>query len=324
MAGSDTDLETLPLGADDIVLPFRVEALDTRGRSVRLGSVLDSILARHDYPRVVERLLAEAVTLTALMGSSLKFEGRFQLQTKSDGPVSMLVVDFMTPSDIRAYANFDAARVGALARPAEDAALLGSGYLGFTIEQGAQQNRYQGIVALDGQDLEAAAMQYFKQSEQIPSAIRIAVAEEQVAGEGGPRHRWRAGGILAQFLPTAPERMRQADLDPGDAPAGAPRHEVAEDDAWIEARSLVETTEDIELVDPELGLDRLLYRLFNERGVAVSNPMLLRDQCRCSEERIHDMLRQFKAEDLAEMREEDGLIGITCEFCARHYRLKMG
>lgn len=324
MAARDESFEALPLSGDDIVLPFRVEALDTRGRSVRLGAVLDTIFARHEYPRVVERLLAEAVTLTALMGSSLKFEGRFQLQTKSDGPVSMLVVDFMSPSDIRAYASFDAARVGALPRPADDAALLGAGYLGFTIEQGSQQTRYQGIVALDGQGLEAAAMQYFKQSEQIPSAIRIAVAEEQIARSTGPRHRWRAGGILAQFLPTAPERMRQADLDPGDAPEGAPRHEIAEDDAWIEARSLVETTEDIELVDPELGLDRLLYRLFNERGVAVSNPVPLHDQCRCSEERIREMLSQFKAEDLAEMREDDGLIGITCEFCARRYRLSMG
>jgi molecular chaperone Hsp33 len=271
----------------------------------------------------VERLLSEAVTLTALMGSSLKFEGRFQLQTKSDGPVSMLVVDFMSPSDIRAYANFDAIRVGEASPAANDAALLGNGYLGFTIEQGAQQTRYQGIVALDGQGLEAAAMQYFKQSEQIPSAIRIAVAEEQVSTGNGPRHRWRAGGLLAQFLPTAPERMQQVDLDPGDAPEGTTRHSVAEDDAWVEARSLVETTEDIELVDPDLGLDLLLYRLFNERGVAVSNPVRLRDQCRCSEDRIRDMLGQFKAEDIAEMREMDGLIAITCEFCARRYRLSI-
>lgn len=323
MATERDNIDTPPLGADDIVLPFRVEALDTRGRSVRLGSVLDQILTRHAYPRTVERLLAEAVTLTALMGSSLKFEGRFQLQTKSDGPVSMLVVDFFSPSNIRAYARFEAGRVEALAENAPDHALLGAGYLGFTIEQGAQQQRYQGIVALEGQGLEAAAMQYFAQSEQIPSTIRIAVAEEQVVRGGSLRHRWRAGGILAQFLPTAPERMRVADLHPGDAPEGTPSHEVAEDDAWIEARSLVETTEDIELVDPELGLDRLLYRLFNERGVAVSNPMPLHDQCRCSEERIREMLGQFKAEDLADMREEDGLIGITCEFCARRYRLSL-
>lgn len=311
----------VPLGADDIVLPFRVEALDTRGRSVRLGSVLDQILARHAYPAKVERLLAQAIALTALMGSSLKFDGRFQLQTKSEGPVSMLVVDFTTPADMRAYARFDEAAVAALPANASEADLLGQGYLGFTIEQTALQSRYQGIVGLDGQGLEAAAMQYFKQSEQIPSVVRLAVAEEQVMIGGERRHRWRAGGILAQFLPAAPERMRVADLDPGDAPEGTPKHEMAEDDAWVEARSLVETTEDLELVDPALGLDRLLYRLFNERGVAVQNPLPILDQCRCSETKIRQMLAQFSAEDLADMQEEDGQIGITCEFCARKYRL---
>lgn len=318
---ASVSIGSLPLDADDIVLPFRVEALDTRGRSVRLGPVLDQILARHAYPRSVERLVAQAVTLTALMGSSLKFEGRFQLQTKGDGPVGMLVVDFASPADIRAYARFDTERLQALGERATDAQLLGSGHLAFSIEQGALQTRYQGIVALDGQGLEAAALQYFRQSEQIPSALRIAVAEEQLARD--PAHRWRAGGILAQFLPAAPERLRVADLPPGDAPAGTPEHRVAEDDAWIEARSLVETTEDIELVDPDLGLDRLLYRLFNERGVAVSDPRRLNDRCRCSEERVRAMLGQFPPAELADMREADGLIAITCEFCSRRYRLSL-
>ena len=312
---------SLPLGSDDIVLPFRVDALDTRGRSVRLGKVLDEILARHAYPPKVERLLAQAIALTALMGSSLKFDGRFQLQTKSEGPVSMLVVDFSTPADMRAYARFDAEAVEKLPANARDGQLLGPGYLGFTIEQTALQSRYQGIVGLDGQGLEAAAMQYFRQSEQIPSVVRLAVAEEQVMIAGTRRQRWRAGGILAQFLPQAPERMRVADLDPGDAPAGTPKHEVAEDDAWVEARSLVETTEDLELVDPALGLDRLLYRLFNEHGVTVQNPLAIADQCRCSEAKIRQMLAQFPPEDLADMREDDGQIGITCEFCSRKYRL---
>ncbi|CAN1495232.1 COG1281 Disulfide bond chaperones of the HSP33 family [Rhabdaerophilaceae bacterium] len=310
----------LPLGADNVVLPFRVEPLDTRGRAVRLGDILDAILDRHNYPAPVARLLAEAIALTTLIGSSLKFEGRFQLQTKTDGAVSMLVVDFSSPSDVRAYASFDADRIGSLR---DDAGLLGQGHMGFTIEQTALQSRYQGIVALDGQGLQAAALQYFKQSEQIPSAIRLAVAEEQIAGPEGVRHRWRAGGILAQFLPSAPERMRVADLDPGDAPEGIERHQVAEDDAWIEARLLVETTEDIELVDSTLGLDRLLYRLFNERGVTVSDPVPLHDQCRCSEGRVREMLGQFSADDLADMREHDGMIGITCEFCSRRYRLSL-
>lgn len=312
--------DPLPLGADDIVLPFHVEPLDTRGRAIRLGRVLDEILARHRYPPQVERLLAEAITVTALMGASLKFDGRFQLQTRSDGPVTMLVVDFATPSSLRAYARFDAEAVAALGPGATPAALLGAGHLGFTIEQGALATRYQGIVALEGQGFEAATLQYFRQSEQIPTALRLAVAEQQLAGGG---RRWRAGGVLAQFLPAAPERMRQADFDPGDAPAGTIRHEVAEDDAWVEARALVETTEDIELVDPALGLDRLLVRLFNERGVRVLDPLPMHDQCRCSETRIRETLASFSAEDIAEMREADGLIGVTCEFCSRQYRIAL-
>lgn len=306
--------------ADDIVLPFRVEALDTRGRAIRLGTVLDAILARHAYPAAVERLLAEAIVLTALMGTSLKFDGRFQLQTRSDGPVNLLVVDFSTPADIRAYARFDAEKLAAAGESALPGTLLGKGYLGFTIEQTMLQSRYQGIVELTGQGLEAAALQYFKQSEQIPSALKLAVAEEHRAG--GVRH-WRAGGVLAQFLPTSPERMKQADLDPGDAPEGTPRHAVAEDDAWVEARALVETTEAIELVDPALGLDRLLYRLFNERGVVVSDPVALQDACRCSEAKIRETLSQFEPEQLADMREDDGQIAVTCEFCSRKYRLAL-
>jgi len=307
-------------GADNIVLPFHVTPLDTRGRAIRLGAVLDEILARHAYPPAVERLLAEAIALTALMGTSMKFEGRFQLQTKTDGPVNMLVVDLSTPADLRAYARFDAEAVAALGDGADAAQLIGNGHLGLTVEQYALQSRYQGIVELDGQGLEAAAIQYFKQSEQIPSALKISVAEHRKPGEG--RH-WRVGGILAQFLPTSPERMRQADLHPGDAPEGTIQHAVAEDDAWIEARALVETTEAIELVDPELGLDRLLFRLFNERGVNVQEPVTLVDQCRCSEERIRQMLGQFEAKDLADMREDDGLVGVTCEFCSRKYRLSL-
>ncbi len=307
-------------GADDIVLPFHVRALDTRGRAIRLGKVLEGILARHTYPPAVERLLAEAVALAALMGTSLKFDGRFQLQTRSEGPVSLLVVDFSTPADLRAYARFDAGRLEAAGPDPLPGRLLGKGYLSFTVEQTRPASRYQGIVELSGQGLEAAALQYFRQSEQIPSALKLAVAEEHHAGG---RRFWRAGGVLAQFLPAAPERMAQADLDPGDAPVGTPRHEVAEDDAWIEARSRVETTEAVELVDPTLGLDRLLYRLFNERGVIVTDPVALADACRCSEARILTILAQFKPGELADMREPDGQIAVTCEFCSRHYRLAL-
>jgi molecular chaperone Hsp33 len=310
---------------DDRVLPFSVEALDVRGRIVRLGPAIDTLLARHAYPDPVARLLGEAVALTILLGSSLKFEGRFQLQTRSDGAVDMLVVDFEAPDRVRAYARFDAARINALhADQQKPAALLGHGHLVFTIDQGADMSRYQGLVALEGQGLEAAAHQYFQQSEQIPTRVRLAVGETFVGEGGTSRHHWRAGGLIVQFLPTSPERQRQADLPPGDAPEGAEILTHQEDDAWTEARSLVETVEDHELVDPNLTSEELLYRLFHERGVRVFEAQPVHEQCRCSRERIMTMLKSFSDEERQSMVGEDGRVGITCEFCSTHYHLEPG
>src|SRR3954470_21768023 len=214
------------VSADDTVLPFEVAALDLRGRVVRLGPAVDTILSGHDYPQPVAKLLGEAIVLGVLFGTALKFDGRFILQTKTDGPVRMLVVDFMTPDKVRACARFDADRVAAaIAAGATDAgALLGRGHLAMTIDQGGDMSRYQGLVALDGCDLEAAAHEYFRRSEQIPTSVRLAVAEEYLPGPDGLRRRWRAGGILLQFLPKSPDRMQQADLDPGDAPEGTTLH----------------------------------------------------------------------------------------------------
>jgi molecular chaperone Hsp33 len=308
-------------GVDDRVLPFSVEGLDVRGRVVRLGSAIDTILARHGYPDAVARVIGEAAALTVLLGSSLKFEGRFQLQTKSDGPVDMLVVDFDLPDRLRATARFDADRLAALGPGAQKTAdLLGQGHLAMTIDQGTERSRYQGVVTLDGQSLEEAAHQYFRQSEQIPTRVRLAVAEQF---EGG-RRAYRAGGVLTQFLPASPERIRQADLPPGDIPEGHPargRGEPAEDDAWVEAKALVETVEDHELVDPSVSSERLLYRLFHERGVRVFEGQSVYEACRCSHERIMAMMRRFSPQDRRDMVGDDGRIRITCEFCSRVYDL---
>src|SRR5690348_4170181 len=185
-----------------------------------MGPALDDILTKHDYPAPVGKLLGEAIVLTTLLGTALKFEGRFILQAQTDGPVSFLVVDYMAPDRLRAYARYDAARLG----DAKDSGtLLGRGHLAMTIDQGPDMSRYQGLVALDGGSLEDAAHEYFLRSEQIPTRVRLAVAEE-FRGDGGPKHRWRAGGILLQFVPRAPERARVADLDPGDAPQGRTKH----------------------------------------------------------------------------------------------------
>jgi len=302
---------------DDAVIPFEVDALDLRGRLTRLGPALDDILSKHAYPAPVGKLLAEAIVLTTLLSSSLKFDGRFILQTRTDGPVSFLIVDFKAPDRLRAYARYDESR---LKRGMGSGALLGRGHLAMTIDQGPDMSRYQGMVALDGGGLEAAAHEYFLRSEQIPTRVRIAVGEEWRGGDGtGVKHRWRAGGILMQFLPKAPERARQADLDPGDAPEGTLAHTVAEDEAWVEGRSLIATVEDVELIDPDLSGERLLYRLFHERGVRVFNPLPLTARCSCSRDAVSSMLKSFSPKDRADMV-ENGAISVTCEFCNATYR----
>ena len=305
----------------DTVLPFTVPDLDVRGRVVHLGPALDAILARHDYPEPVARLLAEAIALTALIGTSLKFEGRFTVQTRTDGPVSMLVVDFQTPDGVRAYASFDAAAVTAAVAEgrATPADLLGRGHLAMTVDQGGAMKPYQGVVVLDRTGLEEVAHVWFGQSEQIPTRVRLAVAEVLTRDAGGaPRHAWRAGGLLVQFLPESEDRRRTADLHPGDAPEGTEPHHVEPDEAWAEAEALVGTVEDVELTDPEISAERLLYRLFHERGARVFERRPLVERCRCSRERVAGMLAQFSAEQVHDMT-VDGRITVTCEFCSTHY-----
>ena len=305
---------------DDTILPFAVKALDLRGRIVRLGQAADTILTSHDYPAPVAKLLGEAIVLTAMLGSALKFDGRFILQTQSDGPVRMLVVNFTSPGKVRACARFDAARVEAAiaANAAEPGKLLGHGHLAMTIDQGPDMSRYQGLVPLDGGDLEDAAHEYFARSEQIPTRVRLAVAEEFRAGSNGAERHWRAGGILLQFLPGSIDRARQADLDPGDAPPGTEPHMVAEDEAWVEGRSLIATVDDIELIDPALSSERLAYRLFHEHGVRVFRAAAVEAHCSCSRDGVEAMLRSFPQTDRDDMV-ENGKITVTCEFCSSTY-----
>ncbi len=320
MAEATVELNELDFAGDDRVVPFQVDGLDVRGRAVQLGPLLNAILGRHDYPAPVARLLAEAVVLTALLGTSLKFEGKFTMQTKGDGPVDLLVADFSTPDALRAYARYDE---DALAEAVENgkispAELLGHGFLALTIDQGRGMQPYQGIVPMDGSSLEEMAGVYFRQSEQIPTRVRLAVAELIDRDEdGNPRHNWRAGGLVAQFLPQAPERMCQPDLHGGD---GDERDAVeVEDDAWLEASTLVGTIDTDELTDPQVAIERLLFRLFHERGVRVYDPQTVFDRCSCSRDKIKGVLDGFSAEEI-HASVEDGEIAVTCEFCSTTYK----
>jgi molecular chaperone Hsp33 len=306
---------------DDSVVPFAIEALDSRGRVVRLGAALDIILSRHDYPAPVARLLGEAVALTALVGSSLKFEGRFTLQAQTDGSVSLLVADLDAPDGLRAYARFDRERliqaVEAGKTKPED--LLGKGFLAMTVDQGDLMDRYQGIVELSGATLEAVAHRYFAQSEQIPTQVRLAVAQFSRRGEGRPH--WRAGGVLLQYLPPAGGQQLLPDL-PGDGDSSNEKtadKSFSEDDRWTEAKAHLATVADDELVDPGISPERLLFRLYHERGVRVFPPQDIVERCTCSAEKVEAMLLSFGPGERAGMV-VDGEIDVTCDFCSTVYR----
>ena len=312
-----------PESGDDVVVPFTLDTLDCRGRVVRLGEALDSILTRHNYPAPVARLLGEAVVLAALIGSSLKFEGRFILQTQTDGPVNLIVVDLETPDGLRGYARFDADAVMQAISKGETrpGQLLGKGHLAMTVDQGAHMDRYQGIVALEGGSLEDVAHTYFQQSEQIPTLVRLAVAE--ITRKGDRRPAWRAGGVLVQFFPPAGGNA-MPDL-PGDGDFSNPMTAdpfFKEDDKWTETKSLLTTVGDDELADPDVSPERLLFRLYHERGVRVFDPQDLEERCTCSAERIEAMLREnFTAEEREEMV-VDGEIEVVCEFCSADYHFR--
>lgn len=313
---TDSAIEAvLDAGRDDLVVPFAIKALDVRGRVVRIGPAIDAMLRRHGYPEPVSALLAEATALTALLGTSMKFDGRFILQAQGDGPVRMAVVDFETPDRLRAYASYDIDALDADWRgPA--GALFGSGALAMTVDQGARTTRYQGVVPLEGTSLEEAAHFYFQQSEQIPTRIRLASARAYRAGDGAET-RWRAGGIMVQHLPNDP-LARPADLPPGDAPAGHVVEAAPEDDHWIEAATLLDTVESHELIDPEISPGQLLYRLYHERDVNVFEPRPIVEHCRCSRDRVKSIVTRFGPDERAEMVEY-GQIVVTCEFCSTRY-----
>jgi molecular chaperone Hsp33 len=231
----------------------------------------------------------------------------------------MIVADYRSPGTVRACAQFDPALfedTGIAGKPIGD--LLGRGHLAMTIDQGPDMSRYQGLVALTGGSLEEAAHEYFQRSEQIPTKVRLAVAEELRAGADGPRHHWRAGGMLLQFLPKKAERMRGPDLDPGDAPEGTAAHVMPEDDAWVEGQSLIATVQDIELIDPDVSGERLLFRLFHEHGVRVFKSSGVEAKCSCSRDSVTNMLKSFSRNDRDDMI-QDGVIAVTCEFCNTKY-----
>lgn len=320
MSEIGTTAENYQLAGDDVVVPFAVEPLDVRGRAIQAGPLIDTILKRHDYPQDVSFLLGELIMLTLILGSSLKFDGNFILQTQSDGPVSLAVVDFRTPGYVRAYARFDeealkASKSKGQTSPRE---LLGDGVMAMTIDQGADMQRYQGVVALDGGSLEEVAHQYFRQSEQIPTSIRLSVAQIMRPSESGEVETgWRAGGIITQFFPDSPDRIVNRDL-PGGSGEDEELHQ--EDDAWVEASSLMSTISEDELTDPQISVEQLLFRLFNEHGVRVFDGIPVMERCSCTREKVISLVRSFGVDDSAADKPVED-VTTKCEFCSKVYTI---
>lgn len=301
--------------ADDVVIAFQTIQSSVNGRVVRLGQAVDTILTRHDYPEPVSRVLGEALALAAMLGSQLKFDGRLILQTNTDGPLGFIVVNYDTAGTLRGYASFDKLRLAALmavgGKP-DVGALLGAGHLALTIDPGGDMDRTQGIVAIDKGTLSDAALEYFRQSEQLPTFIRLRVARHFAGGVW----RWRAGGLMVQHL-TAEGGEPIPERDDGKESGWVLG---ADDDNWRRVEILASTVEDHELLDPLLAPERLLYRLFHEEGVRVSPAQVVAMRCRCSREGVGVFLKNFGAAELADMRDSDGSLTVTCEFCVTPYR----
>ncbi len=294
---------------DDFVRTFRLDAAGARGRQVRLGSALNTVLAQHDYPAPVSRHLGELIALSALLASTIKYDGVFTVQTRGDGPLHMMVVDVTSAGALRGYADFDHAAVAAAAAGGDDSSvprLLGAGHLAFTVDQGPDTERYQGIVALEGASLSDCAHNYFRQSEQIATAIQLAAERREGV--------WRAGALMLQYEPRGGGYDRPLGRDAlPDAPGAGLEDQEAHED-WRRAVILMSSVSPGELLDPALGSDRLLLRLFHEESVRVHHPRPLAFGCRCSRHRVETTLKALPQDEIRALN-IDGRVVVTCQFC---------
>lgn len=300
---------------DDRLLGFTIPRRDARGRAVRLGPALNEILRAHDYPRPLARLLAEALALTAMLGSMLRPKdpalgdaqrpGQVTMQAMAEGgPVTMMVTDWRD-GELRGY--LQQAEGAELVDTHDLQALFGKGYLAITLEQTATEERYQGIVPLQGESLAEAASGYFEGSEQLPTLVRLTAGPSP---EGG----WAAGGLMVQYLPRGEVGGERLGVS-GDKPKLPPD--------WEHVSTLAATITEDELLDETLPLENILWRLFNEDEVRVTPAIMLSRGCRCSVEHIRQVLESFPESERVDMRGADGLIGVDCQFCSRLFKVDL-
>jgi len=304
MSTEEINIEINPM-VDDQVAAIQIGDGSVRGRIVRMGDALDKALGGNRYPEPIARLLGEGILISALVARSLKFKGKLIVQAMgtNDGAVSMLVAESTTDGDVRAYARYDADVLEEILahtpRPGADLLInggKGGGTFAMTIDQGAEMDRYQGLAAIEGESLAVCAEHYFRQSEQVPTRLHLAVGQLQVPGT---EPNWRGGGLMVQRI--AGDKAR-----------------TDTQEAWDHSKAVMPTLTDEEVLDPELGCDELLYRLFHEMGVHRSEPDDLQAHCSCSRERLLATLLTFEKSARAEMLQE-GKVTANCEFCSTDY-----
>jgi molecular chaperone Hsp33 len=304
---------------DDTVLPFQLDRSDIRGRVARLDGVLNHVLEQHDYPPVIEALVAEAVMLTAMIGQTIDLRWKLSLQIRGDGPARLIATDFLAPKEpggparIRGYASYDADRLDANTPAFQQ---IGKGYFAVLIDQGEGTTPYQGITPIAGDSLSACAETYFAQSEQLPTRFSLSTGRSQLPGQA---EHWRGGGVMLQHMPKASPLMQGGGS--GEGGLLAANDVVAEDDsdAWNRANTLLDTVEEMELIGPTVQPTELLVRLFHEEEPRVFDAQPVSFGCTCSDDKVRQSLSIYSAKDIAYMTTDEGTVTADCQFCGSHY-----
>ena len=304
---------------DDTVLPFQLDRSDIRGRVARLDGVLDQVLAQHDYPPVIEALVAETALLTALIGQTIKLRWKLSLQVRGSGAVRMIATDYYGPTKageparVRAYASYDADRIDL---QADGFGQIESGYFAVLIDQGKGTVPYQGITPIAGTSLAACAETYFAQSEQLPTRFSLSFGKSQLPGAA---ESWRAGGVMLQHMPKASPFAKDGASGEGGLLGAA---DILDDDArenWHRANVLLDSVEDLELIGPVVQPTDLLVRLFHEESPRVFDAQPVKFGCGCSADKVRQSLSIYSARDIGHMTTENGVVTADCQFCSAHY-----